>query len=115
MEEWKPIVGWEERYYVSSLGRMKSLSYANNFDILKRKVKERLLSKQKNKNGFVFYSLTKGGGKYTIYAAPATLEAFCGVKVHYSEVVYKDGNKENNSLSNLEAVHEQERIVGKSI
>ena len=115
MEEWKPIVGWEDRYMISSLGRVKSTPYTTNFDILKRKVKEKILTKQKNKNGHVFYSLTKGGYKYTIYASSAVIEAFLGVEVHYSEVVYKDGNKENNSLSNLEAVHEQERIVGKSI
>ena len=57
-ENWSPVVGYEGLYEVSDLGNVKSLSRIvsrnNNSDLA---LKERVLSNQKHKAGYLYVSV----------------------------------------------------------
>ena len=61
-EIWKPVVGYEGFYEVSSWGRVKSLS---RIDRLGRKVEETILSIKPDKDGYSRVSLSKNGKQET--------------------------------------------------
>lgn len=55
-EIWKDIAGYEGKYQVSNLGRVKSLNY-------RRTGKERCLEPKDNNDGYLQVTLYKNGGK----------------------------------------------------
>ena len=57
-EEWRDVVGYEGRYQVSSMGRVKSLERK---DCLGRTVKERILKPGVVGSGYLMISLCTGG------------------------------------------------------
>lgn len=97
-EEWRPVVGHEGSYEVSSLGRVRSL--------------DRVLT---HSNGFqqrVAGNLRTPGtdGRYTVFYTPngpvylhhAILEAFVGPRPEGCVGRHLDDNPRNNRLDNLE-------------
>lgn len=97
-EEWRPVVGYEQWYEVSNLGRV-------------RRVKCQYYSKRK------LDVLKPGGGKqYPLVCLYANrtrkiclvhhlvMAAFVGPRPKGYEINHKDGNKKNSRLSNLEYV-----------
>lgn len=96
-EEWKWINGYEGLYQISNHGRMKSF---------KRNSLGYILS-NKNKNGWYFtVNLIDSVGKrkteriHVLVAKHLIGEIPRGYHVHH-----KDGNKQNNSVDNLEIIH----------
>ena len=103
MEEvWKDIEGYEGRYQVSNMGRVKSLNY-------RRSGKERILRPSKNGRGYMQVYLSKEGN-HTFYGVHRlVLSAFSLVEnIENLEVNHIDENKENNRLENLEWVTHKE-------
>ena len=94
-EEWRDIVGYEEKYQVSNLGEVKSLNY-------KRTKKEKILKTGKNTSGYSYVNLCKDGKKKTYHVHRLVAQAFIPNPNNYSEVNHKDENKENNCVKNLE-------------
>jgi hypothetical protein len=100
-EEWRPVVGYEGRYEVSNLGRVKSLPKAQ-FKV------EKILKPYINPhNGYSYICLIKDNHKVSKRIHCLVMGAFNPVnKLHGYDPDYtidhKDGNKTNNSLSNLE-------------
>ena len=95
-EIWKDIVGYEGKYAVSNLGRVKSLNYNHTG-------KEKLLRPCKHKDGYLQIGLSKEGERkmYTIHRL--VLSTFSPVKnIENLEVNHLDEDKTNNCLSNLE-------------
>ena len=94
-EEWRDIQGYEGKYMVSNLGRVKSLNYRNNG-------KEGILKGVANGNGYLEVILFKEGkGKhYRINRLVA--QAFLPNPDNLPEVNHKDENKQNNCVENLE-------------
>ena len=100
MEIWKPVVGFEGRYEVSSFGRIKAL--ARNIYYKDGRVgflEERLLKGVLTKTGYFLISFDSKKRKF-IHQAVA--EAFLGKTEYKMTVNHKDGNKLNNKLENLE-------------
>jgi hypothetical protein len=100
MEIWKPVVGFEGRYEVSSFGRIKAL--ARNIYYKDGRVgflEERLLKGVLTKTGYFLVSFDSKKRKF-IHQAVA--EAFLGKTEYKMTVNHKDGNKLNNKLENLE-------------
>lgn len=103
IEIWKPVVGWEDSYMVSSFGRVKSLERVVPFGRATRVIKEKLL-KQVKKGTCSYYSvnLPIKGKQHWKLVHRLVAQAFLPNPNNYPEVNHKDENKENNSITNLE-------------
>lgn len=101
-ELWKPVVGFEGMYEVSSLGRVRSLDRVLVSEGARRgyprKVKGRLLMLQRHSGGYVQVSLGESGVRL-VHAL--VLEAFVGPCPVGMESCHDDGDKTNNFLFNL--------------
>lgn len=96
-EIWKDIAGYEGKYMVSNLGRVKSLNY-------RRTGREEILKPNKVSGGYLKVTLCKKGEKYyhPLLVHRLVLEAFVPNPNNLPEVNHKDKNPENNRLENLE-------------
>ena len=94
-EEWRDIKGYEGKYQISNLGRVKSLNYH-------RENREKILSDAPTKGGYLIIGLCKNGKRkpYSIHKLVA--EAFIENPNNYKEVNHKDEDKTNNRVDNLE-------------
>jgi len=100
-EIWKDIPGYENRYQVSNLGRVKSLlrftTHSNGRVCI---IREKILSIFLDKKGYCKVTFGIDGKKFPQSVHRLVLLAF----QEESElgVNHKDGNKQNNNLENLE-------------
>ena len=96
MEEWRDIKGYEGRYQVSNLGRVKSLKdrYGN--------YREKILNPRNSIQGYLDISLYKNGVSKRFKVHRLVAEAFISNINNYSQVNHKDENKQNNRVENLE-------------
>ena len=114
MEEiWKPISGYEGIYEISNLGAIKSLErIVKNSGVHGGyvKLKERILKPRENKkrNGYYEISLKKDGIEKRFKVHRLVAIAFIPNPNNKPEVNHIDGNKSNNSASNLEWVSSKE-------
>ena len=90
-ERWKPVVGYEKQYRVSSLSRVKSIDR-------KRKL---ILSPGLNKR-YLFVSLTKNKKHKPKRIHRLVAEAFIPNPQKYRIVNHKNGIKTDNRIENLE-------------
>lgn len=89
MEEWRDIEGFEGIYQVSSWGRVRS--------------KYGILTPYRNKKGYLKIGLYIGDRKTKKYRINRLVAAaFIPNPLNLPQVNHKDGNKENNSVTNLE-------------
>ena len=102
-EEWKPVKGYEGKYMVSNMGRVKSLNY-------KRTGKEEILKASDNSYGYLYVNLCKDGkGKwYRINRLVA--QAFLENPQNLPEVNHKNEDKTDNRVENLEWCTKQYNI-----
>lgn len=96
-EVWKWIKGFEGLYQISNFGRLKSFRKHNDGYILS----------EKNQNGGYFtVNLFRGDGTRTTKRIHVLVaENFIGNIPAGWHVHHKDGNKQNNNVSNLEIIH----------
>ena len=108
-EIWKGIPNFEDKYQVSNLGRVKSLSY-------KRSNRPAIIQPTKDKNGYKL-TVRKESKQYTILLARVIYFIFHpedadkddkNTKVNRYIVAYKDGNCYNLSADNLYLIPRQE-------
>jgi hypothetical protein len=98
-EIWKPVVGNEDRYMVSSFGRIRSL--VNNKGNIRKN--EKLLSLTKGFGGYprVHLAVSVGVRKsYSVHRLVAI--AFIPNPLNLPEVNHKDESRTNNRVDNLE-------------
>lgn len=105
MEIWKDIKGFEGYYQISSWGRVRSLDrYVPDCFDSKRIAVGQILKPYKTKKGYLKITLYKNSKqvykKCRVHRLVA--EAFIDNPNCLPEVNHKDGNKENNSITNLE-------------
>ena len=96
MEEiWKQIEGYEGRYEISSLGRVKSF-------VVEKEI-GRLLSNIKTHLGYRTVRLYDGKGNSEWFPVHRLVaQAFIENPMNYPEVNHKDEVKDNNCVGNLE-------------
>ena len=87
MEEWRDIKGYEGKYQVSNLGRVKS--------------RHKIL-KPNNVKGYLYVYPSKNSKKEALKVHRLVAEAFIDNPENKPEVNHIDGNKENNRVENLE-------------
>jgi len=93
MEEWKPVVGYENRYHVSSHGSVRSFVCCAEGHTLKPSTSRQY--------GYRHVILCDGTTHCTKKVHHLVLEAFVGPRPPGMEAAHEDGNPRNNLLSNL--------------
>lgn len=101
-EVWKPIEGYEGRYEVSNLGRIKSYVRSRNGKILKP---------HDNNQGYLHTSLVdENGNYYSTGIHRLVARAFIPNPFNKCTVNHKDGVKSNNRVENLEWMTIKENV-----
>ena len=96
MEEiWKDIQGYEGKYQVSNLGRVKSLNYKNY-------EKERILKYGINTQGYLIVCLCVNKQRKIFAVHRLVSQAFIDNPNNLPQVNHIDENKHNNCVDNLE-------------
>lgn len=96
MEEiWVDIRGYDGKYQVSNLGRIKSLNY-------NRTGKPRIMLPHEGKDGALSVQLCKDGAIKMFRVHRLVADAFIPNPTNSPEINHKDENPKNNSVSNLE-------------
>lgn len=112
-EIWKDIPGYEGRYQVSDMGRVRSLNYLGTKTV-------RVLKPKTSRGGYLCVSLCKNGKIWYAKIHRLVYGTFIGIDKPYlrrgkgSEcwvINHKDGDRTNNRLSNLELITQAENVV----
>lgn len=113
-EIWKDIKGYEELYQVSNLGRIKSLERKkqnhSKLQIVPENIKKPHQQFGKYKNEYLVVNLYKNNKSKNMFIHRLVAEAFLDNFDKNLEVNHKDGNKQNNSVENLEMLTRSENI-----
>lgn len=105
-EIWKPVTGYEGKYEVSNMGRVKSLNYG-------RMRTQKVLKSVKNEHGYLVVNLWQNNKFKTKRIHRLVYEAFIGNLPDWVpntsgdkrlEINHKNENKTDNRLENLELV-----------
>jgi len=108
-EIWKPVVGYEGLYEVSSLGRIRSLPRNTTHGGIMKPYRS-------PHNGYMYVALTKCGDRKTKRVHKLVLMAFDPrpTGAYYDKnytINHIDGDKTNNMLSNLEWCTQSENQI----
>ena len=96
-EEWRPVVGFEERYEVSNRGRVRSYATGNGN---RRRVP--IVLEPGCCNGYENYVLSKDNRKFNKKGHRMVLEAFVGAQPpNKPECLHGNGIRNDNRPSNL--------------
>jgi hypothetical protein len=114
-EEWRPVVGYEGYYEVSSQGRVRGLErivprYPNT--TVWRPAGP--VSPQKGPYAYLRVSLNRNGKKKYINVHTIVCAAFLGARPKGYECRHIDGNAKNNRISNLCYSTHKENIADKA-
>jgi hypothetical protein len=94
-EEWRDVVGYEGRYQVSNLGRIKSLNYNHT-------KKSKIMKQQLSQYNYLHIILQNGTIPKRFSVHRLVAEAFIVNTDNKTQVNHIDGNKTNNNANNLE-------------
>lgn len=100
-EIWKDILGYEGKYQVSNLGRVKSLNYH-------RTGKEKLFTPYKNRCGYLLVNFRKNGKKTGYSVHTLVYSTFNGPIPDGMQVNHINEVKTDNRLENLNLMTPQE-------
>ena len=103
MEEWRDIKGYEGKYMVSNLGRVKSLNY-------RRTGKEKIMEGVDNGKGYLYVALWKDGKYKSCRINRLVAQAFLENPQNLPEVNHKNEDKTDNRVENLEWCSRQYNI-----
>lgn len=101
MEKWMPILGHEDTHMISNLGRVKSLPRkCRTKGGGQRSVPGRIMKTSRASNGYPTVQLKYRGKTHLVHRLVA--EAFIPRPDWATQVNHIDGDKSNNTASNLE-------------
>lgn len=112
MESWKNVKGYEGFYKVSNLGRVKRIeSFRKNGGSGYIQPEKVLSPVSRGKSGYICVHLSKNGKSKNIDIHRLVAIAFLENLENKSQVNHKNGNKEDNTVENLEWVTPSENIL----
>lgn len=100
-EIWKPVIGYESAYEVSSEGRVRSLDRQILARYGMRNIKGTVLKAQVKDTGRLQVGLSRGSKKNMRQVHQLVATAFLGPRPEGMEVCHIDGDHLNNAASNL--------------
>ena len=95
--KWVDIEGFDNEYQINQFGGIRTLKNSpklKKYDLLKPQTSKR--------NGYVYQMLYKNGKPKLVRVHRLVAKAFLPNPNNFSQVNHKDGNKQNNSVDNLE-------------
>lgn len=95
IERWKDVIGYEDVYQVSNLGRVKRIKKSQG-----AKVRILTLSQRKT-NKYLVVCLSQNNKSKTHYVHRLVLKAFIGKPSRGSQCCHKNGDPTNNRVENL--------------
>ena len=103
-EEWRDIKGFEGKYQISSLGRVKSLDTERNVGKFNGKYlnKGRVLKQGLNGTGYFRAYFILNRVRFSLFIHRLVAEHFIENPNNLPIINHKDGNKLNNNLYNIE-------------
>lgn len=108
LEVWKDIPNYEGLYQISNLGNVKSLCFgARN---IKKSNIVKLLHQSRNNLGYHKVQLYKDGKSKMFYVHRLVAMSFIPNPDNKPQINHKDGNKDNNTIDNLEWVTSKENL-----
>ena len=102
MKNWAPVLGYIGFYSVSSDGELRRDETKTGVPFL--------IKKQKDKDGYETYRVSKYGDAETVKIHQLVARAFLGCPPKGCVVNHKDGDKANNKVENLEYATRKENI-----
>lgn len=113
-EQWKDVVGWEDRYEVSNFGNVKSKSYlkhtANMHGPMSFMTRPKVMSQVVNPGGYLAIDLRKNKTRATGLIHRLVATAFLENPDNLPIVNPKDSDRTNNRYSNLEWCTQQHNV-----
>jgi hypothetical protein len=108
-ENWKPIAGFEGRYEVSGMGRVRAVSFPQRYLLRNgleayRRTKPRAVSQQRINSGYLIAHLHLDGKRKALLVHRLVAAAFCPGFADSAEVNHLNGLKRDNRAANLEGV-----------
>lgn len=101
-EVWRPVVGHEGRYEVSSFGRVRTVARIGmRRDGSRLPVAERIRKLTVDESGYAIIGLSTPEGTITRFVHRVVLEAFVGFRPDGMECRHLDGDSLNNRIDNL--------------
>src|SRR5699024_7234595 len=111
-EIWKPVVGYEGIYEVSSLGRVKScertIIRSNGREI---NFPDKIMKPSINHKGYLIIKLRKNVKRTDRFEQRIVSKAFIDNTLNKEQINHKNGNKKDNRAQNLEWVTNQENMA----
>jgi hypothetical protein len=105
MAVWKNIANYDEMYEVSCDGEIRSKNrFTKSISGRKRFVIGRVIKTKKNRDGYLFVTLSKNGQVQNLYVHRIVAETYISNPDNKPQVNHIDGDKKNNSVDNLEWV-----------
>ena len=109
---WRPVKGFEDRYEVSNDGQIRSLDTVLNCRGTGTRIhKGKILPQRANCRGYITVNLCKDSKMHTKLVHRLVAEAFIPNIFGKPQVNHIDGNKKNNSITNLEWVTNAENAA----
>lgn len=115
LEEWKPIIGYEGLYEVSSFGRVRSVAryvkYRDGVHVSTRKSK--MLALCYDKDGYLIVGLSRDGKRRTHKVHRLVAESFLKNRKALPQINHKNGRRDDNRVANLEWCSAKDNIAHK--
>lgn len=102
VELWKPVVGYEGLYDVSSYGRVRSLDrVVTHSRCGDTRLRGQIMNLTENRTGYLRVRLCEDGVARTLRVHRLVLTAFVGEPFKGAVCLHLDNNRQNNHVSNL--------------
>ena len=115
IEEWKDVIGYENYYSISNLGRFKrkNITYYRKTDGIKCTLSEKIVTPTIWNKGYprVILECFGQAKSKSIFIHVLVAKHFIPNPNNYSQVNHIDGNKTNNKVDNLEWVSNKQNVL----